>query len=49
MEIIDELEQGLPRGPYAGSLGYFSLSGAADMAVVSSQRCLNAFREASTA
>jgi anthranilate synthase component 1 len=33
MEIINELE-GLPRGPYGGALGYFSLNGNADFAIV---------------
>lgn len=32
MEIIRELE-GIPRGPYAGALGYFSLNGNADFAI----------------
>jgi anthranilate synthase component 1 len=33
MEIINELER-LPRGPYGGALGYFSLNGNADFAIV---------------
>ncbi|HTX60709.1 MAG TPA: anthranilate synthase component I [Methanobacterium sp.] len=32
MEIINELE-GLPRGPYGGAVGYFSLNGNADFAI----------------
>ncbi|MFE3637039.1 aminodeoxychorismate synthase component I [Streptomyces sp. NPDC059168] len=33
MEIIDRLEEG-PRGIYSGSVGWFSLSGAADLSIV---------------
>ncbi|MGP8024591.1 MAG: anthranilate synthase component I [Methanobacterium sp.] len=32
MEIIDELEE-IPRGPYGGAVGYFSLNGNADFAI----------------
>jgi anthranilate synthase component 1 len=33
MEIIHQLEQGIPRGPYGGAVGYFSLNGNADFAI----------------
>ncbi len=33
MQIIDRLEEG-PRGPYSGALGWFGLSGAADLSIV---------------
>ncbi len=33
MEILDALETG-PRGPYAGSLGYLSMTGAVDLSII---------------
>ena len=34
MEILDEIEQGVNRGPYSGSLGYISLNGSMDMNII---------------
>jgi para-aminobenzoate synthetase len=34
MEILDDLEGGVCRGPYSGSLGYISLNGSMDMSIV---------------
>lgn len=34
MEILNEIEQGVSRGPYSGSLGYISLNGCIDMNIV---------------
>jgi len=38
MEIIDELEK-TPRGPYAGTVGYFSNNGSADFAITIRTLC----------
>jgi len=34
MEILEEIEEGVSRGPYSGSLGYISLNGCMDMNIV---------------
>ena len=34
LQIIHELERGVPRGVYSGSLGFFSIDGASDLNVV---------------
>ena len=34
MEILDELEEGVERGPYSGCLGYISLNGSMDMNII---------------
>jgi len=34
MELLDDLEQGEPRGPYAGSLGYLSVNGCMSFNIV---------------
>jgi len=34
MDILDEIEQGVSRGPYSGCLGYISLNGCMDMNIV---------------
>jgi para-aminobenzoate synthetase len=34
MELLEELEQGVERGPYSGSLGYLSVNGCMDMNII---------------
>lgn len=34
MQILDELEEGVPRGPYSGCLGYVGVNGAMDMNII---------------
>jgi para-aminobenzoate synthetase len=34
MELLDEIEEGVNRGPYSGCLGYISLDGSTDMNIV---------------
>jgi para-aminobenzoate synthetase len=34
MELLEELEQSVERGPYAGSLGYISVNGCMDMNII---------------
>ena len=34
MDILDEIEQGVSRGPYSGCLGYISLNGCMDMNII---------------
>lgn len=34
MDLLDELEEGVSRGPYSGCLGYISLDGSMDMNIV---------------
>lgn len=34
MEILNEIEEGVSRGPYSGSLGYISLNGCMDMNII---------------
>merc|ERR1712087_163864 len=34
MEILEEMEEGVSRGPYSGCLGYISLNGCMDMNIV---------------
>ena len=34
MDILDDLEEGVPRGPYSGCLGYIGVNGAMDMNII---------------
>jgi para-aminobenzoate synthetase len=34
MELLDDLEEGVSRGPYSGCLGYISLNGCMDMNII---------------
>lgn len=34
MELLDDMEEGVSRGPYSGCLGYISLNGSMDMNIV---------------
>ena len=34
MELLEEIEQNVPRGPYSGALGYLSLNGCMDMNII---------------
>ena len=34
MELLEELEEGIDRGPYSGSLGYLSVNGCMDMNIL---------------
>jgi para-aminobenzoate synthetase len=34
MELLEELEDGVDRGPYSGSLGYLSVNGCMDMNII---------------
>lgn len=34
VDILNEMEQGVSRGPYSGSLGYISLNGCMDMNII---------------
>lgn len=34
IDILDEMEEGVSRGPYSGCLGYISLNGSMDMNII---------------